>query len=343
MKRVALSLALVAGLVGSSAMAADMATKAPPAAAPPPSPWDVAISAALMNDYNFRGITQSAHNPSAQAGFELRYNQSSSLQYYAGISGESIDFPNNAAAEIDFYGGFRPTFDKLALDFGFWYYWYPGGNCYGAASVGGPGGCTGPSAGLVVPNKNLPFPVNTVFGNVVKANESFYEFYAKATYTINDQWAAGIQEWYSPSVSNTGADGWYTVGNVTYTAPSTWFPANSGLGGYISADLGYWALGTSDVFYGNGIVGAPDEFGTKYTSYWNWDAGFGWTYKAFTLDLRYYDTGLNKAECNAFTSASNSSFNQGFTFQNTDMLGSNWCSAAYIAKLSFAANLSGLK
>ncbi|HJY18908.1 MAG TPA: TorF family putative porin, partial [Xanthobacteraceae bacterium] len=100
-------------------MAADMATKAPPAApAPPPSPWDVAISAALMTDYNFRGITQSAHNPSTQAGFELRYNQTSTMQWYAGLSGESIDFPNDAAAEIDIYGGFRPTFDKLALDFG---------------------------------------------------------------------------------------------------------------------------------------------------------------------------------------------------------------------------------
>ena len=73
MKRVALSI-LVAGMAASSAMAADMATKAPPAAAPPPSPWDVAITAALMTDYNFRGITQSAHNPSTQATFEPRYN-----------------------------------------------------------------------------------------------------------------------------------------------------------------------------------------------------------------------------------------------------------------------------
>ena len=81
-----------------------------------------------------------------------------------------------------------------------------------------------------------------------------------------------------------------------------------------------------------------------YTSYWNWDAGFGLTYKAFTLDLRYYDTNLNKAECNAFTSASNSSLGQGYyAFRIPDGLGSNWCSAAYIAKLSFAANLSGLK
>ena len=79
MKRVALSMVLVAGSGCFSAMAADMATKAPPAPAPPPSPWDVAITAALMTDYNFRGITQSAHNPSTQADFEPRYNFNSTL------------------------------------------------------------------------------------------------------------------------------------------------------------------------------------------------------------------------------------------------------------------------
>ena len=253
MKRVALSLVLAAGLAGSSAMAADMATKAPPAAPPPPSPWDVAITAALMTDYNFRGITQSAHNASTQAGFEPRYNFNANLQGYVGVSGESIDFPNNAAAEIDFYGGIRPTFDKLALDFGFWYYWYPGGNCYGTPFVGGVSGCNGPSAGLFVPSKNQAQPEG--FGNEVVANESFYEWYAKATYTINDQWSVGGQYYYSPNVAGTGAYGNYVTGNLTFTAPGTWFPANSGLGGYISGDLGYWDLGRSNVFYGTGVVG----------------------------------------------------------------------------------------
>jgi uncharacterized protein (TIGR02001 family) len=346
MKRVALSI-LLAGLAASSAMAADMATKAPPAAAPPPSPWDVAITAALMTDYNFRGITQSAHNPSTQATFEPRYNFNSTWQGYVGLSGESIDFPNSAAAEIDMYGGIRPTFDKLALDFGFWYYWYPGGNCYGTSTGGGVGGCGGPveNGGIGVSNKNGQGPVG---GNIVKANESFYEWYAKATYTINDQWSVEGQYYYSPSVSNTGAFGNYITGNLTYTAPASWFPTNSGLGGYISGDIGYWDLGSSDVFYGSGIappaIGSQSQFSTKYTSYWNWDAGFGWTYKAFTLDLRYYDTNLSKSECNAFTSASNSSFSTGnITQQNPNGLGSNWCSAAYIAKLSFQVNLSGLK
>ena len=34
------------------------------------------------------------------------------------MAGASIDLPNHAAAEIDFYGGIRPTFGKLALDLG---------------------------------------------------------------------------------------------------------------------------------------------------------------------------------------------------------------------------------
>ena len=54
-------------LVSSAASAADMAVKAPTT---PSSPWDIAITAAAMTDYNFRGVTQSAHRPSVQVGFE---------------------------------------------------------------------------------------------------------------------------------------------------------------------------------------------------------------------------------------------------------------------------------
>jgi uncharacterized protein (TIGR02001 family) len=332
MKKVACALLVAAGLATTSAMAADMAVKAPPAPpAPPPSPWDVAITAALMSDYNFRGVTQSNHRASTQAGFELRYNWTKDLQGYAGISGESIDFPNRAAAEVDFYGGIRPTFDKLAFDFGIWYYYYPDGQCFNTvAFCSGSGG--GPSVAVLLPN-----------GNVVKQDVSFYEFYAKATYTVNDNVALGLQEWYSPSVLNSGADGWYTVGNLTLTAPTTWFTGpTSGLGAYVSGDVGYWALGTSDAFYG--VAGTVFANGVPYKSYWNWDAGLGFTYKAFTLDLRYYDTNLSKADCNVFTSDHTAAFDAAsVTPTNPGGLASNWCSATFIAKLSFATNLSGLK
>jgi len=329
MKRVAVSLVVAATLASSAAIAADMAVKAPPPA-PAPSPWDIAITGALMSDYNFRGITQSNHQPSLQFGVESRYNFTKDLQGYIGVSGESIDFPNRAAAEIDFYGGIRPTFDKLALDFGGWYYFYPDGQCFGP--VVGPGSCNavggGPSVALTLPN-----------GNVVKQDVSFVEGYGKATYTVNDNFNFGGSIWGSPSVLNSGAPGIYYTGNVTFTAPSNVLP--NGIGVLFSADVGWWQLGTSDAFYA-----APPAFptGVPYTSYLNWDAGLSFTWKIFTLDFRYYQSNLTKAECNVFTSDHTASFSPGsVTAQNPAGLASNWCGADFVVKLSVATAISALK
>src|SRR6516225_3571201 len=130
MKKLACAAALALGCSTVSGLAADLdkkLLKAPPVVV---SPWDIAFGSALMSDYNFRGITQSNHKPSVAGYFEPRYNINDSLQLYAGVAGESISFPNRAAAEIDFYAGIRPTFGKLALDFGVWEYYYPGGTCF---------------------------------------------------------------------------------------------------------------------------------------------------------------------------------------------------------------------
>src|SRR3954453_9199901 len=105
MKKMVL-LATALALLSGSAMAADMhvkAVKAPPPA--PFDPWDIAFGSALMNDYVFRGITQSAHKPSVAAYFEPRYNGTKDLQLYIDAAVKSISFPNRAAAEIDIYGG----------------------------------------------------------------------------------------------------------------------------------------------------------------------------------------------------------------------------------------------
>jgi hypothetical protein len=305
-----------------------MPMKVPPAPPPAPTPtWDIAFGSALMTDYNFRGITQSAHRPSVAAYFEPRYNINSNLQLYAGVSGESIDFPNRAAAEIDFYGGIRPTFDKLALDAGFWYYYYPGGQCFNTSPPGSPD-CA----------LNGLLPLN---GNVVKSDLSFWEVYGKATYTVNDNFSFGGSTWYSPSVLNSGAYGWYNAGNVKLTAPSAWFA--SGWGTYVSGDIGYWKLGTSDAFYG--VISPLGNFlaGIPYKSYWTWDAGIGFTYKVFTLDLRYYDTNLSKGDCNAFTSDHTATQLGNVTPINPSGIGSNWCGAAFIAKLSVDTTLNAIK
>ena len=95
MKKLILT-AVAAVALATPALAADKkvtALAAPPA---PPSPWDVAFGGGIMSDYIFRGITQSNHRPSVTAYFEPRYNVTKDLQYYVGISGESISFPNRA-------------------------------------------------------------------------------------------------------------------------------------------------------------------------------------------------------------------------------------------------------
>jgi hypothetical protein len=347
---------LAAVALATPALAADlkMKVKAPPP--PPPSPWDLAFGDAIMSDYEFRGITQSNHKPSVAAYFEPRYNFTSAFQGYVGLSGESIDFPNHAAAEIDFYGGFRPTFDKLALDFGAWYYYYPGGQCFSGGTVNLPAlnglqACNSFNAGgNFVPNLN--FPGGLTFdplpnGNVVKANVSWVEAYGKGTWTISDNWSLGGQVYWSPSVANSGAWGTYAAGTLKFTAPSGALPSDIGF--YASVDGGYWWFGTSDAFYGVISPGNPSFVnGIPYTNYGNVDFGIGFTWKVFTLDLRGYWSGLNRGDCNAFTSdhttfspgngtAINPGPPTGFGF------GSNWCDARFVAKLSSDLTLANLK
>jgi uncharacterized protein (TIGR02001 family) len=321
---IAATLAMTAG----SAFAADMplkAVKAPPA--PAFDPWDLAFGSAIMNDYIFRGVTQSNHQASVAAYFEPRYNLNKDTQLYLGVSSESISFPNRAAAEVDIYGGIRPTIDKFAFDFGAWGYIYPGGQCFNAGAFPG-SGIPGSELQCIL-NGNLPLN-----GNVAKKNASFFEVYGKVNITVNDQFSVGFNEYYSPNFLNLGAWGDYASITGKWTAPSTTF-GTSGVGMYISGEFGRQWLGTSDSFYGTG-PGTPFAAGVPEPSYNTWNIGVGFTYKVFTLDVRYSDTNLSKASCNVFTSDfSTRNFSPSFiTPTNPGGFGSNWCGATGVVKLS---------
>ncbi|WP_423967219.1 TorF family putative porin [Bradyrhizobium sp.] len=314
-------------MVSGSALAADLPVKA--LKAPPPAPfdpWDIAFGSAVMNDYIFRGVTQTNHQASVTAYFEPRYNVNKDLQLYVGTSTENISFANRAAAEVDIYGGVRPTFGAMALDFGIWGYLYPGGQCAdNVVTVTGPGTVT-PGGGVCAVSTNTIFLGN---GNVMKKDVSFFEAYAKGTYTINDNWAVGYNEFYSPNFLNSGAWGDYASVTAKYTAPGTVF-GTSGVGMYVSGEFGRQWLGTTDAFYG--VAGFPN--GIKYADYDTWNLGIGFTYKVFTLDLRYSDTDLSKGNCSAFTSSFDASGTTNVTPINPGGTGSNWCGAAGVAKLS---------
>ena len=70
----------------------------------------------------------------------------------------------------------------------------------------------------------------------------------------------------------------------------------------------------------------------------------GFTWKVFTLDLRYTDTDLTKGDCNAFTSDPTATFGGSSPARSIRLaVGSSWCGATFIAKLSADLTLGSLK
>jgi uncharacterized protein (TIGR02001 family) len=84
---------------------------------------DVTVTPAVVSDYDWRGITQTAQKPALQVGVD--YADPSGL--YLGAWGSNLDFgPGDPQAEVDLKGGF--TFgdakDGFAYDVGAIYYTY---------------------------------------------------------------------------------------------------------------------------------------------------------------------------------------------------------------------------
>jgi uncharacterized protein (TIGR02001 family) len=304
MKKIVVSSLAALTLSASAAFAAD------------PPKWDVAVGAGVVSDYLFRGVTQSNHKPSFSAYLEPRYNINPNLQLYAGLGFETIRFANDANSEIDFYGGIRPTIGKLALDVGLWYYYYPGGTCY---SGGAFAGC----------------PLGLLNGNFIKKNVSFWEIYFKPTYNFSDSFSLGANLFYSPNFLNSGAPGTYVSATAKYSFPAM----KNGVQFYTSGELGYQWLGTSDSFYGTTAFPA----GINYKDYTTWNVGLGWTWKVFTVDLRYTDTNLSKGDCNAFTSDHTATGTADVTAINPSGLGSNWCGSRFTAKLAVDITTTSFK
>ena len=318
MRKFFLLATVAVGLSTGSAFGADlrMITKAPP---PPPTPvWDIAFGGALMTDYNFRGISQSDRGAAVSAYFEPRFNIAPNIQLYAGIAGTSVKLATDPTAEIDFYGGIRPTFGPVALDFGFIYYYYPNERAIDGVII------TAPPA------------FNTTINDT-----DFWEVYAKATWTVNPILALGANLYYSPDWLNSGADGTYLSGTVKVTPP---LPLPTDWGMYVSGEFGHYWFGRTD-FVPGVFVDNTGLTGWDLPDYNYWNLGLGITYKVFTLDLRYHDTNLSRAECNSLTADPGADLAApGVVINNFTTTGlSRWCNAAFVAKLSFDLTLANLK
>ena len=240
MKKVVLS--VVAALAVSAAVpafAADMPVKAAKvAAAPAPSPFDIAFGTAFTTDYVLRGISQSNRKPAVQGYFELDYTATDWVKFYAGIWGSSL-YGGLADAEFDISGGARFTWGNFGLDLGYVQYEYPEGTQNGTCSYG--------------------------------------EFYAKPSYKFTDWLTVGAVVDGGDDCNNvSGKSCYYYSGNATITLP--WQIANAittSINGevgrqhfdsfFLLTDYTYWDVGidfnykavTLDLRYWDTNVSAP--------------------------------------------------------------------------------------
>ena len=128
----ALTTAVLAACCLSSTVSAQTAPAAAPEAAAP-GPFTANVT--LVNDYRYRGISQSNFQPAIQGGFDYAHSSG----FYVGNWNSSISWISDAAStvgnsasapiEMDFYAGFKHEWSKgFAADVGVLQYYYPTSN-----------------------------------------------------------------------------------------------------------------------------------------------------------------------------------------------------------------------
>ncbi len=156
-------------------------------------------------------------------------------------------------------------------------------------------------------------------GPVVGVNIGYGEFYAKPTYKIAD-WLTigGIIDGGSNFGNGVGIvgskDAYFYAGNAVITLP--WTPGGVTIS--INPEIGrQW--------YASGITNS-----LAFADYTWWDVGLTFNYKAITLDLRYWDTNVDSTSAGQCVSVA-------------PVIGSDLCSAKFLATLKFDTTLSALK
>jgi len=128
-KKTTLALAITALAGGAMAQSA-------PAPAPAPEKSPITANVTVVNDYRYRGISQSNFKPAIQGGFDYAHesgfyigNWNSSISWISDAYGASTATASTISApvEMDFYAGFKKELigEGFASDIGGLQYYYP--------------------------------------------------------------------------------------------------------------------------------------------------------------------------------------------------------------------------
>lgn len=125
----------VRGIIAASTLAGSLLAANPALAdaTDPPKAVTVTGNVALVSDYRFRGLSQSAGDPAIQGSVNINHSSG----FYVGFWSSSTDFSNlgvipdktYGSQELDLYGGWTGTVSPgLVFDGGLLYYAYPSGH-----------------------------------------------------------------------------------------------------------------------------------------------------------------------------------------------------------------------
>ena len=107
-----------------------------PAPAPAPAASPITANVTVVNDYRYRGMTQSNFKPAIQGGFDYAHesgfyigNWNSSISWISDgyPTGNGLGAPSSAPVEMDFYAGFKKELigKGQISDIGILQYYYP--------------------------------------------------------------------------------------------------------------------------------------------------------------------------------------------------------------------------
>lgn len=234
---IALSMAAMAGI---PAMASAQ-TAAPAAAAPTPE-HTITGNVGLFSEYRFRGISQTFAKPAIQGGFDYSHASGIYLGNWNSNVSSGAGFPAGNI-EMDFYGGWKKSWDDWGLDVGFIYYYYPGTDANAASGT------------TLVNPKNGQIHNGKVDNKELYVGGSWKWLSAKYYYSLGDYFSApGTKgsNYLDVAATYDMGNGWGLVGHFGSFRMKNWSTGTDAthanysdwkLG--VTKDLGGWIFGAS--------------------------------------------------------------------------------------------------
>ena len=221
----------------AAVLAASAACAALPAAAQETdlgAGFSLSGNAAIVNDYRFRGYTQTDFRPAIQLGFDITHESGFYIGNWNSNVADSL-FPDGNL-EMDFYGGWAGEVGSgIGLDVGVLQYWYPGSSS--------PKGGNYKNTDLYVGTSYGPFSLKYSYtpSDFFSTPDSKGTWYLDggATFDLGDGWALDAHVGYQKLKKQVDTDGDSLGHYVDYK-----------LG--ISKDLSGWVIGVA-------AVGATDD------------------------------------------------------------------------------------